>query len=259
MNIIPPRWQLLTTGPAFRPGPSWRGSPRHRFWSRQANANGKSSCTRKNYIIQSGIKNDWRFLPKADEFCGPVAVTAAKSVLATALVKLLQILEQQLAGYRLLITECFKQHPDYHVFASLPGAGPKLAPRLLAELVALQPLADQPQVLQCLAGIAPVSYQSGRVSAVSTSPPMQPVPACNATLVGQIEPTLLRLGAYLLRGPQEKGAKPCVCAALPGNAWVHQRARCGSWSGSRSQCSDRRRSPTASNSCARSCVESIAR
>ena len=89
---------------------------------------------------------------KADEFCGTEAVTAAKSVLATALVKLLQTLELQLAGYRLLITECFKQHPDYHVFASLPGAGPKLAPRLLAELVAPQPLADQPQVLQCLAG-----------------------------------------------------------------------------------------------------------
>ena len=103
---------------------------------------------------------------KADEFCGPEAVTAAKSVLATALVRLLQTLELQLASYRLLITECFKQHPDYHVFASLPGAGPKLAPRLLAELVALQPLADQPQVLQCLAGMAPVSYQSGKVSVV---------------------------------------------------------------------------------------------
>ena len=65
---------------------------------------------------------------------------------------MLQTLEAQLARYRSLITECFKQHPDHALFTSLPGAGPKLAPRLLGELVALKPLADTPQALQCLAG-----------------------------------------------------------------------------------------------------------
>lgn len=103
---------------------------------------------------------------RADQFCGGEAVTAAKSVLAVTLVKLLQTLERQLAGYRAEITKCFKQHPDYLIFASLPGAGSKLAPRLLAELVALRSLADQPQVLQSVAGMAPVSYQSGKVSIV---------------------------------------------------------------------------------------------
>jgi transposase len=52
-----------------------------------------------------------------------------------ATVKMLQTLEAQLARYRALITECFKQHPDHALFASLPGAGPKLAPRLLGELM----------------------------------------------------------------------------------------------------------------------------
>ena len=103
---------------------------------------------------------------RADQFCGPEPVIAAKSALAVATVKLLQTLEAQLTRYRALITECFKQHPDHALFASLPGAGPKLAPRLLGELVALKPLADIPQALQCLAGMAPVSYQSGKVSVV---------------------------------------------------------------------------------------------
>ena len=36
---------------------------------------------------------------------------------------MLQTLEAQLARYRALITECFKQHPDHVLFTSLPGAG----------------------------------------------------------------------------------------------------------------------------------------
>jgi transposase len=103
---------------------------------------------------------------KADQFCRAEATIAAKSALAVAAVKMLQTLEAKLTRYRALITECFQQHPDHALFASLPGAGPKLAPRLLGELVALKPLADAPQALQCLAGMAPVSYQSGKVSVV---------------------------------------------------------------------------------------------
>ena len=103
---------------------------------------------------------------KADRFCGTEAVVAAKSTLAVAVAKLLQTLQQQLGHYRTSILECFEQHPDHTLFASLPGSGPKLAPRLLSELVALAPLAEEPQVLQCLAGMAPVSYQSGQVSVV---------------------------------------------------------------------------------------------
>lgn len=103
---------------------------------------------------------------QADQFCGTQASIAAKSALAVATVNMLQTLEAQLTRYRVLITECFKQHPDHALFTSLPGAGPKLAPRLMGELVALKPLADTPQALQCLAGMAPVSYQSGKVSVV---------------------------------------------------------------------------------------------
>jgi len=65
---------------------------------------------------------------KADQFCGAEATIAAKSVLAVATVKILQTVEAQLARYRALITERFKQHPDHALFASLPGAGPNSSP-----------------------------------------------------------------------------------------------------------------------------------
>ena len=51
-------------------------------------------------------------------------VAARGSALAVAMAKMLQTLEAQLARYRALITECFKQHPDHTLFTSLPGAGP---------------------------------------------------------------------------------------------------------------------------------------
>jgi hypothetical protein len=43
-------------------------------------------------------------------------------------------LEDRLAEYRKRIEELFRSHPDHELFGSLPGAGSKLAPRLLAEI-----------------------------------------------------------------------------------------------------------------------------
>ena len=76
---------------------------------------------------------------KADTYSGAPAVTAAKSPLAVTMAKLLLTLERQLAAPRTLIDECFHAHPAHALFQSLPGAGRKLAPRLLSELMALRP------------------------------------------------------------------------------------------------------------------------
>src|SRR5439155_12751515 len=70
----------------------------------------------------------------AEQFCGSPAVTNANSLLARTLAGQLRVLQDHLDEYRSKITERFDQHPDHDLFGSLPGAGPKLAPRLLAEL-----------------------------------------------------------------------------------------------------------------------------
>ena len=103
---------------------------------------------------------------KAHEFCGPAAVTRAKGRLALALVKLLQALEVQLEDYRQEIRRLFKEHPDHDLFGSLPGAGEKLAPRLLSEVGTDRSLFPSAQALQCYVGTAPVSFQSGQVRQV---------------------------------------------------------------------------------------------
>ena len=74
-------------------------------------------------------------------------------MLALSLVKVLFALENQLSEYRKRIEELFESHPDHDLFRSLPGAGPKLAPRLLGEIGDDRERFDgDVQNLQCLAG-----------------------------------------------------------------------------------------------------------
>jgi hypothetical protein len=103
---------------------------------------------------------------KATEFCASDALTQAKSRLAVTRAKQLRVLQAQLEAYRRQIETLFAQHPDHDLFGSLPGTGPKLAPRLLAELGEDRARFESPQDLQCNAGTAPVSYQSGPIHKV---------------------------------------------------------------------------------------------
>lgn len=99
---------------------------------------------------------------RATELCGGEAVTAAKSLLAASLVKLLRTLDGQLQTYRERIEALFRRHPDHFIFDSLPHAGDKLAPRLLSELGADRGRHPEASSLQCYAGTAPVTKQSGK-------------------------------------------------------------------------------------------------
>ena len=100
---------------------------------------------------------------RADQFGGSAAVTRAKSRLALSTARLLRTLQAQLEEYRRAIEELFARHPDRELFGSLPGAGDKLAPRLLSELGSDRQEYPDAQALQCVAGTAPVSFQSGQV------------------------------------------------------------------------------------------------
>lgn len=73
----------------------------------------------------------------------------------------LQLVTRAVAQYDAQIAELFPRHPDHAIFASLPGAGPVLAPRLLAALGAQRERYATAAALQCFTGIAPVTKQSG--------------------------------------------------------------------------------------------------
>jgi transposase len=103
---------------------------------------------------------------KADQFKASDPIVRAKSQLAVSLCKLLRTLRQQLDLYRKQIAALFEEHPDHDLFGSLPGAKKVLAPRLLAAIGGDPTRYGSQEVLQCLAGTAPVSYQSGKINKV---------------------------------------------------------------------------------------------
>ncbi len=109
---------------------------------------------------------------KATEFHASDALTQAKSRLAVTRTKQLRVLQTQLEDYRRQIENLFGQHPDHDLFGSLPGAGPKIAPRLLAELGDNRQRFESPQALQCYGGTAPGQLSIGSGSQSPSSHPM---------------------------------------------------------------------------------------
>ena len=75
----------------------------------------------------------------------------------------LQDVVRTIKHYEKQIADVFAEHPDRQIFASLPGAGPVLAPRLLASLGSERERFDSASNLQRYTGIAPVTKQSGKM------------------------------------------------------------------------------------------------
>lgn len=89
-------------------------------------------------------------------------VVLAKTRLMLALVAQLEPLLEQIDDYDKEIEKLFNKHSDSKIFASLPGAGERLAPRLLAEWGDDRQRYHNAAVVQALSGTSPVLYQSGK-------------------------------------------------------------------------------------------------
>jgi transposase len=104
---------------------------------------------------------DLHALAQRPQLAASAGVVRAKVRLTRALVAQLQLLVEQIAAYDQAIQELFTQHEDHALFASLPGAGRRLAPRLLAEWGDDRERYANAASVQALGGTAPVLFQSG--------------------------------------------------------------------------------------------------
>jgi transposase len=91
----------------------------------------------------------------------PVTVRT-KARLLLALLSQLIPLGEQIASYDAEITRLFAAHPDHVLFASLPGTGTRLAPRLLVGWGDDRARYASAASMQGLGGTAPVTWQSGK-------------------------------------------------------------------------------------------------
>ncbi len=90
------------------------------------------------------------------------AVISASVVMVQATTTQLRPLMEAIARMEKQIAELFRQHADHDLFSSFPGAGPVLAPRLLAALGADRGRFAAATEVQQLSGIAPVMERSGK-------------------------------------------------------------------------------------------------
>ncbi len=81
---------------------------------------------------------------------------------AQAQIALIEVLDAQIAIYDQAMSVAWDDHPDREIFASLPGAGAVLAPRLAVAFGTDRTRYTDPSELQCYSGIAPVVEQSGK-------------------------------------------------------------------------------------------------
>ena len=91
-------------------------------------------------------------------------ITRTKARLMLILVSQLLPLIEQIAEIDKEITTLCLTHEDHTIFASLPRAGKRLAPRLLAEIGDDRTRYREASSLQALGGTSPVLFQSGMYS-----------------------------------------------------------------------------------------------
>ena len=90
------------------------------------------------------------------------AVLESSTLMITLLAQQLLVLLSAITQVETAIAELFPPHPDHPLWDSFPGAGPVLAPRLLAAFGADRQRFASAVEVQQFAGIAPVTESSGQ-------------------------------------------------------------------------------------------------
>jgi transposase len=98
-----------------------------------------------------------RAVPVTDE----TAVLESFALRVQLLCRQLQLVQQTVQSFEKQIARAYAEHPDHTIFASLPGAGPVLGPRLLASMGSHRERFETATALQHYTGVAPVTKQSG--------------------------------------------------------------------------------------------------
>jgi transposase len=147
-------------------------------------------------------------------------VTRTKARLMLTLASQLCVLLPEIAAYDEEITRLFRQHSDSRAFASLPRAGTRTAPRLLAEWGDDRGRYTDAASVQALAGTAPGPFQSGAFAKAhrryACNKPLRNALQQFAWQSTQKEPWAL---AYYQRKRREGQSHPMAVRALA-NQWV---------------------------------------
>jgi transposase len=108
--------------------------------------------------LQERLTAIYQALPATQD----TAVLEAGALTARGWTKVLASLRDPIALLEQRMAELVSSHPDGALFASLPGAGPALTPRLIVAFGTRRERYASAQEVQCYSGIAPVTEASGK-------------------------------------------------------------------------------------------------
>jgi transposase len=126
----------------------------------------RTSALKQFYYLQGSrsqklIAQRLALIEKAVPVTGEMAVIESFVLRVQLLARELALVQKTLAEFDRQIAAAYAAHPDREIFASLPGAGAVLGPRLLASMGSQRERFGAARALQHYSGIAPVTKRSG--------------------------------------------------------------------------------------------------
>ena len=126
----------------------------------------KTATLKKFYHLQGSrsqtlIEKRLALIEKAVPITDETAVIDSFVLRIQLLARELQIVQQTIVEFDQQIAAAYIAHPDREIFASFPGAGPVLGPRLLTSMGSQRDRLGAARELQCYTGVAPVTKRSG--------------------------------------------------------------------------------------------------
>lgn len=138
-----------------------------RRWPDLISLKAARSATIRSFYYRHQVRRPELIERRLDLIAKAVALTTDAAIVEVAvlqlkcLIGLLEVFAQHIEKLEQKIAEQFAAHPERELFENLPGAGPVLAPRLLAAFGTDRAQYPSPGSLQKYAGIAPVREKSG--------------------------------------------------------------------------------------------------
>jgi transposase len=124
--------------------------------------------TIRRFYRQHGCRSSERIEERLQAIGTAQALTRDPAVIATSvcmvqsLVRALSLILESVVRVDQEIEERSREHPDMAIFDSFPGAGPVLAPRLLAAMGSDRSRFESAAEVQKYSGVAPVTERSGK-------------------------------------------------------------------------------------------------